>query len=338
MASLIQPTATDAAASRPSRLPDRSRYDIQRAGVLGAGTMGARVAAHIANAGVPVLLLDLPSDGGRNKIASASLEALKKAKPAALAAPGVAALITVGNFDDDLEKLRECDWIIEAVAENREIKRALLARVVPYLRADAILTTNTSGLPVGRIAEQLPPDVRARWFGTHFFNPPRYMRLVEVIATPESDPLAVKTVSDFVELRLGKMIVSANDTPNFIANRIGVFAMLNTLRVMKDQGLSIEEIDVLTGAVIGWPKTGTFRLADMVGIDVIRSVARNFAATGGDERSDVGLPPVMDQVVERKWLGDKTGQGFYKKTRDANGNEARLVLDFDSFEYRPSKR
>ena len=207
----------------------------------------------------------------------------------------------------------DCDWVIEAIAENLEIKRNLLGRVVPHLRADAILTTNTSGLPVAEIARELPAEVRRRWFGTHFFNPPRYMQLVEIIATPESDPAAVDAVSRFAEIDLGKSVVAANDRPNFIANRIGAFAMLNTLRVMQQQGLTVEEVDALTGKPLGWPKTGTFRLADMVGLDVLGSVVRNFAANAKDERADVGLPAFLEQMLERKWFGDKTGQGFYKK-------------------------
>lgn len=337
MASATHPPAVQSSAKNdPSR---RGRYEIRRVGVLGAGTMGARIAAHVANAGLPVLLLDMvPKDGSRSSLAAAAVEGLKKAKPAALVGPESATLISVGNFEDDVERLRDCDWIIEAVAENLEIKRSLLARVAPHVRADAILTTNTSGLPISTIGAELPPDLRSRWFGTHFFNPPRYMRLVELIPTPETDPEAVKAVEDFAELKLGKTTVRANDTPNFIANRIGVFAMLNTLRVMKQQGLSVEEIDMLTGSAVGWPKTGTFRLADMVGIDVIYDVARNFAAGRGDERSDVRLSPVMDELVKRRWLGDKTKQGFYKKARNTDGSEARLVLNFDTMEYEPARR
>jgi 3-hydroxyacyl-CoA dehydrogenase len=301
--------------------------------------MGARIAAHVANAGFPVVLLDVAAaTGERNGLAMRAVEALRTSKPPAFADPSAAKLITTGNFDDDIEQVRDCNWMIEAVAENLEIKRALLAKVVPHLGADAILSTNTSGLPVRTIAEQLPPDVRRRWMGTHFFNPPRFMRLVEVIATPETDSEALKAVSDFAELRLGKTVVRANDTPNFIANRIGVFAMLDTFRVMKAQGLKIEEVDLLTGSAIGWPRTGTFRLADMVGIDVIYNVAKNFAATGGDERSDVALPDFVDALVQRRWLGDKTGQGFYKKARDPEGKEVRLVIAPESLDYKPAER
>src|SRR5581483_2586990 len=258
----------------------------------------------IANAGFPALLLDMPQDGDRNGLAARALEQLKKAKPAALASPDFAARIATGNFDDDLAKLGDCDWVIEAVAENLEIKHALLQRVVPHLPANAILTTNTSGLPVAAIAQALPEGLRARFFGTHFFNPPRYMQLMEIIATPKSDPAAVAAVARFAEISLGKSVVPANDRPNFIANRIGAFAMLNTLRVMQMQGLTVEEVDVLTGKPLGWPKTGTFRLADMVGLDVLGSVMRNFAANAKDERSDVGLPTILERMLERKWFGD----------------------------------
>src|SRR5580658_1996704 len=326
MASLIHPTADEVPSSRKIRTGG-GRYEVHRVGVLGAGTMGARIAAHIANAGLPVMLLDLASaDTNRNAVGLQAVDSLKKSKPAPFADPSSASLITVGNFDDDLDRLRECDWIIEAVAENLDVKRTLLSKVATHLNEKAILTTNTSGLPIATIGEQLPESLRRRWFGTHFFNPPRYMRLLELIATAETDPGALQTIADLAERKLGKTIVRANDTPNFIANRIGVFAMLNTFRVMKAQGISIEEIDVLTGPAIGWPKTGTFRLADMVGIDIIYNVARNFAALGGDERADVTLPEAIGSMVEHRWLGDKTQQGFYKKARDAEGNEARLVI------------
>ena len=317
-----------------------TNYSIGRIAVLGAGTMGSRIAAHIANAGFPVLLLDLVPQGAkdRNVLTVRSLENLKKAKPPAFVDPAVARHITIGNIEDDLEKLKACDWIIEAVAENLEIKRALLNTVAPYLRDNAIATTNTSGLPVGLIAKDMPESFRRRWLGTHFFNPPRYMRLVEFIVTPETDPRAVESVENFVRVYLGKMVVHAHDTPNFIANRIGTFVMLNTFRTMLDQKLSIEETDALTGAAIGWPKTGTFRLADMVGIDVLVNVARNFAAGSRDERADVEIPEVLEQMFDRKWLGDKTGQGFYKKQRGAEGKEERLVLDLGSLEYRPAER
>ena len=317
---------------RPAR-----RYGIGKVAVLGAGTMGARIAAHIANAGLPVLLLDMvPTSGARNSLATAALANLKAGKPAAFASAAAAELVSIGNFDDDLERLGACDWVIEAVAENLEIKRALLSKVVGHLHPNAVLTTNTSGLPVAKIAEQLPADVRRRWFGTHFFNPPRYMRLLEIIPTPEADPAAVETISEFGDRQLGKEVVPSNDVQNFIANRVGTFSMMNTLKIMEEQGLTIEEVDLLTGKAIGWPKSGTFRLADMVGIDVLANVARNFKASASDERSDVELSDVIARLMDRKWLGDKSKQGFYKKDRGPDGKEFRLVLDPPTMEYKPA--
>jgi 3-hydroxyacyl-CoA dehydrogenase len=315
--------------SYPSRGPATV---IRKAAVLGAGTMGSRIAAHLANAGLPVVLLDIPAaTGGRSAIASQALEALKKNKPAAFYDPAYAAHVSAGNFEDDLGLLAGCDWVIEAVTENLAIKQALLDKVVPHLMPGAILTTNTSGLPVASIAAKLPEAVRRRWFGTHFFNPPRYMRLVEIIPTPEADPAAIAAVAHFADVLLGKEVVFARDTPNFIANRIGVFIMLESVRLMLEEDLTIEEVDALTGTAIGWPRTGTFRLADMVGIDVLAHVAANFEGSGA-------MPPFVATMLERKWLGDKTKQGFYKKEKDAEGKEVRLVLDWKTLEYVPAVR
>ncbi|HUV70733.1 MAG TPA: 3-hydroxyacyl-CoA dehydrogenase NAD-binding domain-containing protein [Terracidiphilus sp.] len=308
---------------------------VRRAAVLGAGTMGSRIAAHLANAGIPVLLLDLPPKAGsaERSLAETALEALGKAKPAAFYEPANAALITTGNFEDDLPKLAACDWVIEAVTENLEIKAALLKQALPHLGAKAVVTTNTSGLPVGRIAAALGSH-EDRFFGAHFFNPPRYMRLLEVIATPESDWGLVAAFAAFADRNLGKQVVFANDTPNFIANRIGIATMFRAANLMLEQGLTIEEVDALTGPVLGWPRTGTFRLADLVGIDVLAHVAANFP----EGVSQGGFSSVLAELVKRNWLGDKTGQGFYKKTRGADGKEVRLVLDPATFEYRPSAK
>ncbi|HTS63904.1 MAG TPA: 3-hydroxyacyl-CoA dehydrogenase NAD-binding domain-containing protein [Candidatus Acidoferrales bacterium] len=306
---------------------------IRKAAVLGAGTMGSRIAAHLANAGLPVVLLDIPAEKPtRSAIAAQALDALKKSKPAAFYDPSVASRITIGNFDDDLGLLKDCDWVIEAVTEDLGIKRALLQKVVPFLKNDALLTTNTSGLPIATIAAVLPEHLRRRWFGTHFFNPPRYMRLVEVIATPEADPAAVEAVSRFCDQRLGKEVVFARDTPNFIANRIGVFCMLETVRLMQEEDLTIEEVDLLTGTAVGWPRTGTFRLADLVGIDVLAHVARNFPQAG------LSLPPFLQTMLERRWLGDKTRQGFYRKEKDAQGNDVRYALNWKTVEYAPAAK
>ena len=307
---------------------------IRRAAVLGAGTMGSRIAAHLANAGIPTLLLDLvPSgegDSDKSRLAKAALAALAKAKPAALYEASLAALITPGNFEDDLPRLAGCDWVIEAVAENLEIKAALLARVVPHLAPHALLTTNTSGLPLKQIAAGLAAH-RDRFFGTHFFNPPRYMRLLEVVPTADSDAAVVAAFFAFADRNLGKLVVIANDTPNFIANRIGISVMFSAAALMLEQKLTIEEVDALTGQAIGWPRTGTFRLADMVGIDIPAHVAANFPK-GVTQSAFTGI---LQEMVRRGWLGDKSGQGFYKKLRGEDGKDMRMALDFATWEYRP---
>ncbi|MGA9507055.1 MAG: 3-hydroxyacyl-CoA dehydrogenase family protein, partial [Candidatus Sulfotelmatobacter sp.] len=294
---------------------------INRVAVLGAGTMGARIAAHFANAGIPSYLLDIvPADvapgaspAARNKVAAAGLEAAKKSKPAAFMDPSLARFVTVGNFEDDLKKLVEVDWIIEVVVENLDLKRALLRKVEAVRKPGTIITTNTSGLPVGKIAEGFSDDFRRHWFGTHFFNPPRYMRLLELIPTPESDRAATDLISHFCDVRLGKGVVLAKDTPNFIANRIGTFSVLNVMRLMQELDLSIEEVDALTGQAVGWPKSATFRTIDLVGLDILGHVVGNMTANVHDERSELRLPDFFTQMIDRKWLGDKTKGGFYKK-------------------------
>ncbi len=304
---------------------------VRRAAVLGAGTMGSRIAAHLANAGIPTLLLDLPPKADApQSLAKGAIDALARSKPAALYDATQASLITPGNFDDDLPKLALCDWVIEAVAENLEIKTALLARVLPHLKPQALLTTNTSGLPIARIAASLTSH-RDRFFGTHFFNPPRYMRLVEVIPTPDSDPAVVASFAAFADRLLGKQVVFAHDTPNFIANRIGIAVMFTAANLMLEQGLTIEEVDALTGPAVGWPRTGTFRLADLVGIDILANVAANFPQGVAQGK----FAAVLEEMMKRKWLGDKAGQGFYKKSKGPDGKEMRMVLDLASFEYRP---
>ena len=319
-----------------ARAQQASSILIRKAAVLGAGTMGSRIAAHFANAGLPVVLLDIPSEGKtRSAVAAQALEDLKKSKPAAFYELASAGRITLGNFEDDLALLSGCDWVIEAVTENLAIKQSLLSKALPHLKPRAILSTNTSGLPVASIAASLPEEVRRRWLGTHFFNPPRYMRLLELIPTPETAPDVIEAVARFADLRLGKDVVFARDTPNFIANRIGVFIMMETVRLMQAEDLSVEEVDALTGAAIGWPRTGTFRLADLVGIDVLAHVASNFARSQG---SEISLPPFLKTMLERGWLGDKTRQGFYRKERDAEGKEVRLALDWKTLEYHPAAR
>src|SRR5271169_6378967 len=320
---------------------------IHKVAILGAGTMGARIAAHFANAGVPSYLLDIvPGDvpagasaAARNKVAAAGLDAAKKSKPAAFMDASLARLVTVGNFDDDLKKLAEVDWIIEAVVENLDIKRALLRKVEAVRKPGTIVTTNTSGLPVGRISEGFSDDFRKSWFGTHFFNPPRYMRLLELIPTPKADRALIDAVSHFCDVHLGKGVVLAKDTPNFIGNRIGTFSVLNVMRLMQEMDLTIEDVDALTGQAVGWPKSATFRTIDLVGLDILGHVVGNMTSNVHDERSDLRLPGFFTQMLERKWLGDKTKGGFYKKAKGAEGSEdERLALDWKTLEYHPRQK
>jgi 3-hydroxyacyl-CoA dehydrogenase len=316
---------------------------IHKVAVLGAGTMGARIAAHFANAGVPSYLLDIvPADAAaasRNKIAAAGLDAAKKSKPAAFMDASFARLVSVGNFEDDLKKLAEVDWIIEAVVENLELKRALLKKVEAIRKPGTIITTNTSGLPVGKISEGFSEEFRKNWFGTHFFNPPRYMRLLELIPTPEADRTAMDAIAYFCDVQLGKGVVWAKDTPNFIGNRIGTFSVLNVMRLMQEMDFSIEDVDALTGQAVGWPKSATFRTIDLVGLDILGHVVSNMTQNVHDERSELKLPDFYQKMLERKWLGDKTKGGFYKKVKADEGKEdERMAIDWKTIEYRPRQK
>ena len=344
-AAVSDPVQASHVPTQPSshRGPKLAHQRIYKAAVLGAGTMGARIAAHLANAGLPCYLLDIvPPDApagdknARNKIVAAGLEAAVKSKPAAFFEKGLEKLITIGNFEDDLKLVADADWIIEAVAENLEIKRGLLKKVEAVRKPGSIVTTNTSGLPVHSIAEGFSEDFRRHWFGTHFFNPPRYMRLLEIIPTPESDPLAIESVAHFCDVRLGKGIVYAKDTPNFIANRIGTFSGLNVFRLMQEMDFSVEEIDALTSAG-GWTKSPTFRTIDLVGLDVLGAVVGNLLKNVKDERSDLKLPEFFQKMLESKMLGDKTKGGFYKKIKTPIGEE-RVALDWKTLEYRPTHK
>jgi 3-hydroxyacyl-CoA dehydrogenase len=320
---------------------------IEKAVVLGAGTMGARIAAHFANAGLPCILLDIvppnlpvgATPAERNKIARAGLEAAKKSKPAAFFTAALAEKIAIGNFEDDLSRCAEADWIIEVVAENLEIKRNLLARVAQFRKPGAIVTTNTSGLPMHLIAEGLSEEFQQHWVGTHFFNPPRYLKLVEVIPGPKTSSEVVETLSDFCDKRLGKGVVIAKDTPNFIANRIGTFSMLNALRLMGTLGMTVEEVDACTGPAVGWPKSATFRTADIVGLDVLVHVVKNIyeTAPNDESREMYKVPALVEEMVKRGWLGDKTGQGLYKKVK-GEGEKEILTLDVNTMEYRPRQK
>src|SRR5258707_534111 len=323
------------------------KISIQKAVVLGAGTMGARIAAHFANAGLPCVLLDIvPPDlkagstaSERNRFARNGIEAAKKSRPAAFFSASLADKISMGNFEDDLSRCAEADWIIEVVAENLEIKRNLLARVAQFRKPGAIVTTNTSGLPVHLIAEGLPEDFQQHWAGTHFFNPPRYLKLVEVIPGPKTAQAVVETLQDFCDRRLGKGVVVAKDTPNFIANRLGTFSMFNALRLMGEIGMTVEVVDACTWPAVCWPKSATFRTADIVGLDVLVHVVKNIyeTAPNDESRERYKVPALVEAMAKRGLLGDKTGQGFYKKLK-GEGEKEILTLDVQTMEYRTRQK
>ena len=309
--------------------------------------MGARIAAHFANAGLPCVLLDMvPPDlkpdapaSERNRFARSGLEAAKKARPTAFFSAALADKISIGNFDDDLARCAEADWIIEVVAENLEIKRKLLSRVAQFRKSGAIVSTNTSGLPVRLIADGLPEEFQQHWAGTHFFNPPRYLKLVEIIPGPKTSASVVETLSEFCDRRLGKGVVVARDTPNFIANRIGTFSVLNALRLMNELDMTVEEVDACTGPAVGWPKSATFRTTDIVGLDVLAHVVRNIyeTAPNDESRERYKVPALVEEMIKRGWLGDKTGQGFYKKVK-GEGEKEILTLDVHTMEYRARQK
>ena len=329
---------------------------INKVAVLGAGVMGATIAAHLANAGIQVLLLDivprepneaekligltLADSAVRNRIAAAGLEGLKKMKPAPFFLASQAEFIEVGNFEDHLPKLRECDWVVEVVIENMAIKKRLLTeKVVPNLKAGAILSTNTSGLSVNEMAECLPEGVRKNFLVTHFFNPPRYMRLMEIVPCRYTDPSVAGFMGDFISKRLGKGIVTAKDTPNFIANRIGVYAICNCVRTMTAMGMTVEEVDAIAGPATARPKSAAFRTADLVGIDTLKHVADNsYELLVDDEQRDIfQFPDFVKEMVERGLLGNKSRQGFFKKVNGEKGQEF-FYYDYTTGVYAPSQR
>jgi 3-hydroxyacyl-CoA dehydrogenase len=329
---------------------------IEKAAVLGAGTMGAQIAAHLANAGIPTILLDIPpkeltpeeqakglsleSKEVRNRIARAGLDAAKKAKPAAFFTSEMASLVSVGNLDDDMARLKDCDFIIEAVVENLEIKRKLYERVEQFRSAGSIVASNTSGIPIKQLAEGRSDDFRANFLGIHFFNPPRYMKLVEIIPTEWTKPEVSCQVAGFLDQRLGKGVVPAKDRPNFIANRIGTFGAMVTIKTMLEEGYSIEEVDKITGVAVGRPKSATFRTFDLVGLDVFGHVVKNLyeALTEDDEREVFVAPEFLTQMIGRGILGNKTKGGFYKKQKGEGEKQEIWTLDHASLEYRPAQK
>jgi len=326
--------------------------NIGKAAVLGAGTMGAGIAAHLANAGVPTILLDiapkeltpeeekksLPLDSPvvRNRIANSGYNGLQKSRPAAYMVGDNASLITVGNFEDDLSKIKDCDLVIEAVVENLEIKHKIFAEVEKHRKPNSVIASNTSGIPIKSIAEPFSDDFKQNFLGIHFFNPPRYMKLVEVISTEWTKPEIACSIFGFLDQRLGKGVVSAKDEPNFIANRIGTFGMMATVHEMLAMNFTPTEVDQMTGKAIGHASSATFRTSDLVGLDVLAHVNKNlYPAVPHDEDREVfRVPDVIETMLEKKFLGDKTKGGFYKKTKNAEGKTEILELDLQTFEYK----
>lgn len=329
---------------------------IKKAAVLGAGTMGAGIAAHLTNAGIPTLLLDiapseltpdeaakgltLESPKVRNRIVTAMFDAAKKLRPAPFMLGDNAKLIDLGNFSDDMPKLGDCDLIIEAVVENLDIKHKVFAEVEKYRKPGAVIATNTSGIPINSIAEPFSDDFKSHFVGVHFFNPPRYMKLVELIPTEWTNGELACKVSGFLDQRLGKGVVPAKDRPNFIANRVGTFGMMATVHEMLAMGFTPTEIDQITGKAIGHASSATFRTSDLVGLDVLVHVNKNLypAIPDDEDREAFLVPDVIDQMLERKLLGDKTGGGFFKKSTDADGSRVILELDLGTFEYKPQQK
>jgi 3-hydroxyacyl-CoA dehydrogenase len=288
------------------------------AAVLGAGVMGTQIAAHLANAGLTVHLLDIAAPNGpKNAIVEAAFKKGLKQSPPIFFTDKTAHRVTLGNFDEHFDRLADVDWVIEAVVENLAIKQQLMARIEKIVREDAVISTNTSGLPIHAIAQNCSDSFRKRFLGTHFFNPPRYLKLIELIPTPDTDPLVLERMQNFGEFHLGKGIVIAKDTPNFIANRIGMYVTLLGLHALTDKGYTIEEIDTLTGPLVGRPKSATFRTADLVGLDTLMYVVQNlYPAIPDDEHREVfKVPELLRKLVETGTLGAKTGQGFYKKQK-----------------------
>lgn len=322
-----------------------SNRTIKKVAVLGSGVMGSRIAAHFAGVGLQVLLLDiLPKDNpadaplaARNRIVNDALAAAVKSNPSPLFTKDVLKKITTGNFTDNMKDIAAYDWVIEVVVERLDIKESVFTEVEKYRKPGTLITSNTSGIPIHLMAEGRSEDFRKHFCGTHFFNPPRYLRLLEIIPTPYTDPSVVDFLMHYGDLYLGKTTVLAKDTPAFIANRVGVFGMMAIMNSMQKLGLSIDEIEALTGPVIGRPKSATFRTADVVGIDTLVKVANGVSENCPDDeaRTIFKVPAWLDKLIELNWLGDKTGQGFFKKITGADGVKNIEVLNLETMEYVP---
>ncbi|MEQ9216602.1 MAG: 3-hydroxyacyl-CoA dehydrogenase NAD-binding domain-containing protein [Cyclobacteriaceae bacterium] len=329
---------------------------IKKVAVLGSGIMGSRIACHFANVGLEVLLLDispreltdqeksknltLDHPSVKNRIVNESLQQSISSKPSPLYLKDKASLISTGNFDDDLPRIKDADWIIEAIVENLEIKSTLFEKVEKHVNPNAIISSNTSGIPINLIIKDRSEHFQKQFCGAHFFNPPRYLRLLEIIPTKKTDPEIVDFLVHYGDLYLGKETVICKDTPAFIANRIGIYSLMSAMHTIEEMGLSVNEVDKLTGPVIGRPKSATFRTLDVVGLDTAVKVAQGLAqGLKDDESKEVfELPKIVKELYERKWWGDKTKQGYYKKVRNKDGSSEILELDFKSMEYKPKDK
>jgi 3-hydroxyacyl-CoA dehydrogenase len=331
-------------------------YEIKKAAVLGAGVMGATIAAHLTNAGIECVLLDIipfelndadkaqglteKSPAWRNRFAANGLAGVLKSKPSGFFTKKNASMIKIGNFEDNLGWLAGVDWIIEVVVENLKIKQELFAKIEKVVKPDCIITTNTSGIPIKDITANFGLKLRENFLGTHFFNPPRYMKLLEIIPGRETKPEVVAYMMQFCEQVLGKGVVICKDVPNFIGNRIGVFDISNAVRITVEKNLRIDEADAIIGKALGRPGTAIFGTLDLVGLDTGHHVMTNlYAAVPDDEMREMFVPgEFMNKMMELKWLGNKTKQGFYKRTKDVKGKKSKLMLDYHTMEYVPSNR
>lgn len=319
---------------------------IKKVAVLGSGVMGSRIACHFANIGVEVLLLDIvPKDAAadkksRNKIVNDALDFALKSNPSPIYRKSYAKRITTGNFDDDMKNIATCDWIIEVVIERLDIKKQVFENVEKFRKPGTLITSNTSGIPIHMMTEGRSEDFQKHFCGTHFFNPPRYLRLLEIIPTPKTSPEVVDFLMHYGELFLGKTTVLCKDTPAFIANRIGVFGIMSLFHLVEKMGLTVEEVDKLTGPVLGRPKSATFRTCDVVGLDTLVHVANGVAATCPKDEAieQFKIPGFIAKMVENKWLGSKTEQGFFKKVKGAGGKSEIHALDIKTLEYKPSEK
>lgn len=319
--------------------PPLARYQIKRAAVLGAGTMGSQIAGLLASQGIPCDLLDLSTNGHDSRRAEEARQKLLRLQPPPLYSSDALAFIHPGNFEDHLSRLQQVDWVIEAVVEDLEAKRRLWTRVAEHVRPDAVLSSNTSGIPIASIGEALPPHLRPHFLGTHFFNPPRYLRLLEVIPTQDTEDQALQAIRWFAEEVLGKGVVIAKDTPGFIGTRLGVYGLMAVLHLMEELGLEPDDMDSVTGPAMARSTAGTFRTADLVGLDVLVAICDHLREVTSDplERRAFDVPPYLREMVKRGWTGEKAGQGFYKRTT-SGGESQVLTLQPATLEYRPRRR